>query len=73
MTSSHPTGGRRIFWMMALFVVLGIPFVAVLWESLNHMLAFDFSARLWWALPAAALLGTVLFVLGRTITRAFTA
>lgn len=68
MTTSDENG-RRIFWIMATFVVLGIPFVAILWESLNHILALDFSARLWIALPAAALLGGVLFALGRTLNR----
>ncbi|MEX0601304.1 MAG: hypothetical protein WD021_07750 [Rhodothermales bacterium] len=68
MTTSEENG-RRIFWIMAMFVVLGIPFVAVLWESLNHILALDFSARLWIALPAAAVLGGILFALSRTLDR----
>lgn len=69
MASSTEPSGRRIFWMMALFVVLGIPFVAVIWESLNHILALEFSARVWMLVPAALVLAGVLYLLARTLRR----
>lgn len=69
MTSSSGRDGMRMFWIMALFVVLGVPFVAILWESLNHVLALDFSSRLWIAIPAAVILAGVLVALRRTLDR----
>lgn len=60
---------RHVFWIMAFYVVVGMPFVAVLWESLNQMLALQFSPRLWLSLPAAAGFAAVLFALSRTLKR----
>ena len=32
---------RRIFWMMAMFVILGTPLIAILWQTLNELLALQ--------------------------------
>lgn len=69
MTTGSDRSGRHVFWIMALFVVLGVPFVAVLWESLNQILSLHFSARLWLALPATVILGGILYALASTLTR----
>lgn len=60
---------QRIFWTMALFVVLGIPLVAVLWETLNELLALQVRSSLWLAFPALLLIIVLLWFLRRTIER----
>lgn len=59
----------RVFWMMALFVVLGIPLVAVIWQTLNELLALQVRSTLWIALPALLLVALLLWFLRRTIER----
>lgn len=60
---------KRIFWMMALFVVVGAPLVAVLWETLNELLALQASTAMLFAIPAALLLAGLLLLLKRTLER----
>lgn len=59
----------RVFWMMAVFVVLGIPLVAVIWQTLNELLALQVRSTLWIALPALLLVALLLWFLRRTIER----
>lgn len=56
----------RIVVTMAVFVLLGIPLVAFLWETLHQVLSLH--AELWRvaaAVPALGLLGLLLFGAGR--------
>ena len=62
--------GKLILWMAA-FVVVAIPLVAVLWETLNEVLALQLDTRqLLIALPALAAFVGVLWLLRRRLQRA---
>ena len=65
----HGTIGMgRLIAGMALFVVLGIPLVGYLWETLNELLAGHVDGtRLLISLPVLALLGALLAWLGRRV------
>ena len=55
---------------MALFVIVGTPLLAYVWETLNLLVAGRADAgRLLITLPIAALLAGVLWLLARTISR----
>lgn len=55
---------------MALFVIIGTPLVAYIWETLNLLVAGHVDlVRLAIALPATALLAGVLVLLSRSISR----
>jgi hypothetical protein len=55
---------------MALFVIVGSPLVAYVWETLNLLVAGRADAgRLLITLPIAALLAGVLMLLARAISR----
>lgn len=66
---STPSTGAIIV-QMALFVLVGIPLVAYMWETLNQVLALHFDAlRLAIAVPVLAVLIGVLVLMARTIQR----
>lgn len=68
----HRPGLRvaRLLLPMALFVIVGTPLVAYVWETLNLLVAAQADvARLLITLPVAALLAGVLLLLARTISR----
>jgi hypothetical protein len=55
---------------IGLFVLLGFPLVAYLWESLNQLMGGEVHAgRLLRSVPAALLLAAILLVLARTVRR----
>lgn len=55
---------------IGLFVLLGFPLVAYLWETLNQLMGGEVHAgRLLLSLPAVLLLAGLLLVLGRTVRR----
>ena len=56
--------------MMAAFVIVGVPLVAYLWETLNQFLALNVDTiRLLVAIPVALLIGVVFKILIRTIQK----
>lgn len=55
--------------MMALFVILGAPLVAILWETLNELLALQPTESLLLSIPALVLLVVLLWFLRRTLER----
>jgi hypothetical protein len=63
---SMPMG--RLVGGMLLFVLLGTPLVAYVWETANRLFAGDVDAgRLALTVPAALVLGGLLLLLARTI------
>lgn len=68
MDEKPPSTARLMLWM-ALFVVAGIPFVAILWETLNHLLALKADSGALLAIPAFLLLAGVLYLLSRSLMR----
>ena len=55
---------------IGLFVLLGFPLVAYLWETLNQLMGGEVHAgRLLRSVPAALLLAAILLVLARTVRR----
>ena len=54
---------------MAIYVLAGIPLVAVIWETLNQLLALRLDAGLLLALPAAVLFAALLYYLSRNMPR----
>lgn len=67
--SSDASLGKLILWMAA-FVVVSIPLVAILWETLNDVLALRFDgARLLVGLPVLAAFAGVLWLLRRWLQR----
>lgn len=60
----------RLLLLMAVFVLVGVPLVAFLWETLNDVLALDVAGRrLLWAVPVLALFGGLLVLLARRLRR----
>jgi hypothetical protein len=61
---------RQLIAPIGLFVLIGIPLVAWLWDTLNRLFAGDFNlARVAIAVAAAVLLVLLLRVIRRTIAR----
>ena len=58
----------RLFVMLAAFLVVGVPIVAVLWDSINQVFEGELG-RLVVALPLAVLFVVYLFVFARSINR----
>ena len=70
MSKSHDPGFSRSMAMMAAFVIVGVPLVAYLWETLNQFLALNVDTiRLLVAIPVALLIGVVFKILIRTIQK----
>ncbi len=60
----------RIVLLMAVFVLIGVPLVAYLWETFSELLALRFQPiRLLIAIPVLALFSGLLYVLSRQISR----
>lgn len=56
--------------LIAAFVLVGFPLVYVIWEAVNHALAFDFGAIRWVVvLPALVLFIVLLMILSRVVRR----
>ena len=58
----------RLFLMLAAFLVVGVPIVAVLWHSVNQLFSGDL-ARAVVAIPLALVFVAFLFLFARSITR----
>ena len=70
MTRPAPPSFTRLLLLMAVFVLVGVPLVAFLWETLNEVLALDVAGRrLLWALPVLALFSGLLVLLARRLRR----
>ena len=66
---STPSPGKIFPWL-ALFVVLGMPLVAYLWETLHQLLAWHFEpTRLLLSIPIMGLFLGLLFALSRKLAR----
>ena len=64
---STPSPGKILPWL-ALFVVLGMPLVAYLWETLHQVLALHVEpVRLLVSVPVLALFVALLWLLGRKL------
>lgn len=64
---STPAPGQIFPWL-ALFILLGMPLVAYLWETLHQILAWHFEpTRLLLSVPVLALFVGLLFVLSRKL------
>ena len=64
---STPSPGKIFPWL-ALFIALGMPLVAYLWETLHQILAWHFEpTRLLISVPVLALFLGLLFVLSRKL------
>lgn len=64
------SGGRNVLLWMMLFVVLGAPFVFLIWEFVNELLAGRIAAgRAGLALVGAIGLGVVLSLVARRVRR----
>ncbi len=60
----------KVLALMALYVLLGIPLVAYLWETINELLAFDVNpVRLLIAVPVLLLFLGLLILLNRLVRR----
>lgn len=55
----------RIMARMAVYVLAGIPLIAIIWETLNQLLALRLDAGLLLALPAAVLFTGLIYLLSR--------
>lgn len=65
-------GGAILFAAIGLFVLLGLPLVYVIWETINEVLTGNLAAvRLQLFLPAVVALAVVLVVLMRVLRRWF--
>lgn len=61
---------RKLIGAMAVFVLLGLPLVGYLWETLNELLALEADAtRLLISVPVLALLGGLLWMLSKAVGR----
>jgi hypothetical protein len=70
MAGTGGAGPGRLLVTLAAFVVLGIPLVAYLWESLNQLLAGRVhTPRVLLSVPLLAALGGLLWIGGRTLRR----
>ena len=58
----------RLFVMLAVFLVVGVPIVAVLWHNVNEVMAGQFG-RLIVAIPLLIVLIAYLLVFARTVNR----
>jgi hypothetical protein len=68
-TERRPSLGAFVL-RIGLYVVLGAPLVGFLWQTVNEVLALHFDpVQLLLSVPAAALLGVLLVLLNRSITR----
>ena len=54
--------------LIGVFVLVGVPIVAILWDAVNHVVAGELG-RLVIALPALGVFVAFLFVLGNRIRR----
>jgi hypothetical protein len=64
------TSMRPVLLRVLLFSILGIPLTAYLWETINKIVALDFSAvRIAVALPALILFVALIWLLAREVTR----
>ncbi len=62
--------GPRIVLLLAVIVLAGVPFVAILWETLNDLLAAKIDPRrLAVAVPLLVVFLVVLSVAGRALSR----
>lgn len=61
-------GARTLVLPIAVFVIVGVPLVAVIWESLNRVFAGQFDgARIAIAFVAALVFAGLLKILARTV------
>ena len=65
----HPTmSSAKTFLLMALFVLVGLPMVAYLWETINELLALKVDlVRIGISIPVLALLIGFLAIVGRRV------
>ncbi len=68
MNQESTPSPSKIFPWLALFIVLGMPLVAYLWETLHQILAWHVEpTRLLTSLPVLALFLILLFALSRKL------
>jgi hypothetical protein len=58
----------RLFVILAVFLVIGVPIVAILWHSVNQVFAGEL-ARLVVAIPLAVLFVAYLLFFARSVNR----
>lgn len=64
------SGGSRIVGIIAVAVLIGTPLVAILWETLNELLAGEVrTSHVALAIPAAILVAFLARVLARSVAR----
>jgi hypothetical protein len=68
MTTDGGPGIGRLVVLLGIFVVVGVPVVAVLWDAVNQVAAGDLG-RLVVAVPALAVFAALLIVLAGRIRR----
>jgi hypothetical protein len=69
---NNSPGGAILFAAIGLFVLLGLPLVYVIWETINEVLTGNLAAvRLELFVPAVVAFGVVLFVFVRVLRRWF--
>ncbi len=62
-------GSGRIVLLMAVVVLVGLPMVAYLWETINRLLALEFDpVRIAVSVPLAAVLVGFLTLVGRRLS-----
>lgn len=69
MSRDSTPSPAKIFPWLALFILLGMPLVAYLWETLHQILAWHVEpTRLLISVPVLGLFLGLLFLLGRKLT-----
>ncbi len=70
MVSRNRPSFTLIFGQLLLFVLIGIPLVSYLWETLNQLLGLHFDVqRFLISIVILAVLGGVLYVFSRQLNR----
>lgn len=70
MKTQQPISNGMLLLQMLLFVALGAPLVAYVWETLNELLALHINPlRLLITIPVALGLVALLWMLGRSVQR----
>jgi hypothetical protein len=68
MANSEELGVGKIFLVLAVFLAVGVPIVAIMWNAVNDVVAGDLR-RLMVAVPAAAIFVAFLVFFGRQLQR----
>jgi len=72
MSQNDSPSPGKVIAMLGLFVILGIPFVAYLWETLHHVLSLHIEPmRLLVSVVLLAIFGGLLAVYARWLGRQF--